>query len=160
MDFDLNDLSPEDIIELAASLYEDGMEKEASEDDLPYGFDLNDLDVDEFLEFADQVAGELDEMEKEAMPTWMRAGKKAAGKAWRREKNMPSTFWGAHKRARAGGKMERNKTPMTSVERENLGTNREIRKKLGKKLALRAGGTGVAAVGTTVAVRRRKNRGH
>lgn len=61
--FDLNELTPEEIVELGYVL-EDEMEKEASEyyDDEEY-FDLNDLSVDEFVELAATLE---DEMEKEA----------------------------------------------------------------------------------------------
>ena len=55
MDYiDLNELTPEEVVELGAYLAED-LEKDASEE-----LDLNELSVEEFIEFAAAVSEELE----------------------------------------------------------------------------------------------------
>ena len=125
MSFDLNELSPEEIIELAADLFEDGMEKEASDEDgLPYGFDLNELDVDEFLEFADAVADEMEGMDKEAARSYAHRAKRARQWMMARAKVTPGrvkkhykgraadaaqrgSIYGPHQKGKEPGKIRR-----------------------------------------------------
>lgn len=171
MSFDLNELSPEDIIELAAELYEDGMEKEASE--LPYGLDLNELSAEEFLEFADAVANEMDGLEKEAsavqaVKNWAQlagyGAKRGAEEAWKGAKFKGVFRSKAGRIAAEHGKKLRArkaKGPLTKAEQSALSTADKLRSKhrkaIGRSAAVYGGGA-AAAGGGALAVRRRRKK--
>lgn len=159
MSFDLNDLSPEEIIELASNIFEESMEKEASED-LPYGFDLNDLDLEDFLEFADDLAGEMEKEAKVKSPSWAkikmgphseptspgilkRIKKHYAGRETSRKSRIAKSYVARGKKGKFG------KSRFTEAK----GTAREYAPEAA---------AGTAAVGTAAYARsrRKKNRGY
>jgi len=144
MNIDLNDLSPDEILELAYALLEDGegMEKDASEE-----IDLNDLTVDEFLDFAE---GLEEEMIKTAGPRWdaVKAGAEKAG-------SRVADAFKASRFRRARGVME-GEWGLTGDAHKAL-----RRKEMAKGLAEAGaayGGAGVAGVGTYKGIQALRNR--
>ena len=106
---DLNELDPEDIIDLAYDLAEEGFDKVASEvyddlpwdDDSPYGIDLNQLTEDEFIELGA-------ELEKNAAAQFVRKLRGLGPAARKDARNVARTtrkrVTGAANRARRGAR--------------------------------------------------------
>ena len=147
---DLNDLSPDEILELAyALLEEDGVEKTASGD-----FDLNELSVDEFLDFAE---GLEEGMEKDASAgEWARKAGTAIGDAFkakglRRALSMRKIH---SENLAAKGNPDNVKK---WIEGKRSEETRNALKEGGKTLAA-YGSVGAVGAGSIAAYRRRKNR--
>ena len=147
-EIDLNELNPEQIIELAGMLEEE-MSKEASEE----GIDLNDLSVDEFIELGYALN---DEMEKEAAGTMgnmpaalMHMLKQRAASAGRGAMDVASA--GRLRRA-AGGAYKAHKDMKLHSRRSSKGARIAEREAKARRLAnLKGVARGTAETGSMFA---------